>query len=109
MDKVVVSRTLAMAEWGPATVISGTVASEIRRLKQQPGLDIALLGSSALAASLLDDGLLDELRIMLNPVVLGSGRALLAGAQRAQLSLSAVRQFRSGNVLLSYQAGPAAR
>jgi dihydrofolate reductase len=103
LSKVVVSRTLPAAGWGPATVISADVAAEVGRLKQQPGRDIALIGSSALAASLLGEGLLDELRIMVNPVILGAGRTLLAGAHRAELRLSAVRQFGSGNVLLTYQ------
>jgi dihydrofolate reductase len=105
LRKVVVSRTLTASDWGPATVISADGAAEVGRLKQQPGRDIALIGSSALAASLLGEGLLDELRVMVNPVILGAGRALLAGADRAELSLSAVRQFGSGNVLLTYQTG----
>ena len=104
LPKVVVSRTLAAADWGPATVINVDVPGEIRRLKERPGKDIALLGSSALAASMLGTGLIDELRIMVNPVVLGEGHPLLAGAARTGLKLLRIRQFASGNVLLTYRA-----
>jgi dihydrofolate reductase len=103
LPKVVVTTTLAAAGWAPATIISADVEGELGRLKAKPGADIALIGSSALAASLLSLGLLDELRIMINPVVLGGGRPQLAGADRADLSLTGVREFRSGNVLLTYE------
>jgi dihydrofolate reductase len=101
--KVVVSTTLARADWAPSVLIGDDVTGRLAAIKARPGLDIALLGSSALAASLLDAGLIDELRIMVNPVVLGSGHSVLAGGRRANLGLAAVRQFRSGNVLLTYR------
>jgi dihydrofolate reductase len=103
LAKVVVSTTMTTASWAPTTIISADVEGELGRLKAKPGADIALIGSSALAASLLSLGLLDELRIMINPVVLGGGRPQLAGADRADLSLTGVREFRSGNVLLTYE------
>jgi dihydrofolate reductase len=108
LPKVLVSGTLATADWAPVTIISRAVDAELARLKAQPGGDIALIGSSALAAHLLGAGLLDELRVMLNPVVLGHGHPLLEGASRTQLSLTHVREFRSGNVLLTYEPRPAA-
>jgi dihydrofolate reductase len=101
--KVVVSRTLASADWEPTTLISDDVSAQIGKLKEQPGRDIALVGSSNLAASLLDAGLVDEVRMMVNPVILGGGNPALAGAGRADLVLTGVRQFRSGNVLLTYR------
>jgi dihydrofolate reductase len=104
--KAVVSRTLTAAGWGPATVISDDVAGQVAALKELPGKDIALLGSSTLAASLLDAGLLDELRTMINPVVLGGGHSSLAGASPADLELADVRQFRSGKVLLTHRPRP---
>jgi len=102
--KVVVSRTLDRAGWAPSTLISDEVPVQLARLKEQPGRHIALLGSSTLAASLLDLGLIDELRIMVNPVVLGAGHPVLAGARHARLSLARRREFRSGNILLTYEA-----
>jgi dihydrofolate reductase len=100
--KIVVSRSLASAQWTPSTLISDDAPAQLTKLKEQPGKDIILLGSSSLAASLLDDGVLDELRIMVNPVILGTGDAALAGADRSNLELARVRQFASGNVLLTY-------
>jgi dihydrofolate reductase len=72
-------------------------------LKNQQGKDIAVLGSSNLCVTLLEHGLLDELRIMVNPVVLGSGTSLFTGLQdRQQFTLDSSRSFESGNVLLRY-------
>jgi dihydrofolate reductase len=101
--KVVVSSTLGTADWAPSTIISRNVEAELARLRAKPGRDIALIGSSALAARLVSAALLDELRVMVNPVVLGHGHPLLAGASRTQLRLTGVREFRSGNVLLTYE------
>jgi dihydrofolate reductase len=102
--KVVVSRSLGSADWAPATVIRDDVVAQLGKLKEQPGKDIALLGSSTLATSLLGSGVIDELRIMVNPVVLGSGHPALAGADQTALQLVTTRRFASGNVLLTYRA-----
>jgi dihydrofolate reductase len=101
-QKIVASRTLATADWAPTAIIRNLPA-ELCAVRQQPGKDVALVGSSNLAASLLDARLLDELRIMVNPVVLGSGHAALAGANATALELVRTRQFRSGNTLLVYR------
>ncbi len=106
MPKIVVSRTLDKAEWANTRLVSAT--DELTALKQQPGKDIAILGSSELTVSLLQMGLLDELRIMVNPVVLGAGKSVFKTAsERSSLRLLNSRAFNSGNVLLYYQ--PAAR
>jgi dihydrofolate reductase len=102
-QKIVVSRTLTSADWAPTTLICDDVPARLARVKQLPGKDIALVGSSELAASLLGAGLVDELRFMVNPVVLGSGRPALAGATRTALELVRTRQFGSGNTLLVYR------
>jgi dihydrofolate reductase len=102
--KIVVSRSLASADWAPSTLISDDAPAQLTKMKEQPGKNIILLGSSTLAASLLDCGVLDELRIMVNPVILGSGDAALAGAGRSSLELAQVRRFASGNVLLTYHS-----
>jgi dihydrofolate reductase len=99
--KLVVSRTLDRADW-PATKIVREPA-ELAELKGQPGKDIALLGSSALTVTLVRLGLLDELRIMVNPVALGTGRSVLRGGGLSRYRLLRTRVFDSGNVLLSYQ------
>ena len=101
--KIVISRTLAQATWAGTRVISTHPEEELAKLKRQPGKDIVIPGSSTLTASLLPTGLLDELRIMVNPVILGQGRSLFAGADRTSLKLLKTQQFTSGNVLLYYQ------
>ena len=108
LKKIVVSRTLDTAEWANTRLIKNDVSEELATLKQQPGKDIAILGSSDLTVSLLPMGLVDELRIMVNPVVLGSGRSVFRTAdERITLRLLKSRPFNSGNVLLYYE--PAAR
>ena len=101
--KIVISRTLPQATWAGTQIISTRAEEELARLKQQPGKDIVIPGSSTLTAGLLQTGLIDELRIMVNPVILGQGRSLFAGAGKTCLKLLKTRQFTSGNVLLCYQ------
>jgi dihydrofolate reductase len=101
--KIVISRTLTHATWAGTQVISDHPEAELAKLKQQTGKDIVIPGSSTLTASLLQTGLLDELRIMVNPVILGQGRSLFAGAGQTSLKLLKTQQFSSGNVLLYYR------
>jgi dihydrofolate reductase len=104
LPKLVVSRTLKRADWANTRIIEGDVAEELTKLKQQPGKDIAIFGSSDLTVSLLGMGLVDELRIMVHPVVLGAGRSLFRTAtERINLQLVQTRPFRSGSVMLSYR------
>jgi dihydrofolate reductase len=104
LPKVVVSTTLAAADWGDTTVIGGNVAEEITKLKQQPGKGIAIMGSPSLTHGLIQMGLLDELRILVNPIVLGDGHSLFRTASdRLRLKLRQTRTFSSGNVLLTYR------
>ena len=83
--KIVISRTLPQATWAGTQIISNHAEEELARLKQQPGKDIVIPGSSTLTAGLLHTGLLDELRILVNPVILGQGRSLFAGAGKEQV------------------------
>jgi dihydrofolate reductase len=104
LSKIVVSRTLRKAEWANTRLIKDDVAGELKKLKQQPGKDIAILGSSDLTVGLLQMGLIDEVRIMVNPVVLGSGKSVFRTAdERIGRALLKSRPFNSGNVLLDYQ------
>jgi len=106
LPKMVFSRTLAKAEWNNTRLVKGAerVAEEIARLKQQPGKDWLLFGSADLASTLTPLGLIDEYRIMVNPVVLGGGKPLFRGVkQKLNLKLVNAKTFRSGNVLLYYQ------
>jgi dihydrofolate reductase len=104
MDKLVFSRTLADASWTGATVLRGEAAEQIGEIKARDGKDLLIIGSAHLTAELLTAGMLDELRIMIFPIVLGQGRSLFEDLQtRAALTLLRVRQFDSGNMLLTYQ------
>lgn len=101
--KVVFSRTLDSAEWNK-TRLARDAVQEITKLKQQDGKDIAIFGSANLAASLIPPGLIDEFRIIVNPVVLGKGTPLFQGV-KDPLNLNPVssKTFGNGNVLLVYQ------
>ncbi|GAA1295987.1 hypothetical protein Psi02_12020 [Planotetraspora silvatica] len=102
--KLVVSTTLDSADWANTRLLRDGMADEIARLKRRPGKDIAIFGSSELTVSLLRLGLVDELRIMVAPVVLGDGRSLFGTAEnRIGMELLRTRSFRSGNVLLHYR------
>jgi dihydrofolate reductase len=102
--KIVFSRTLEKAEWNNTRLIKDHIAEEITKLKQQPGKDLALFGSANLMSTLVQMDLIDEHRIMVNPIILGKGKPLFPGV-RAPLKLKLVntRAFRNGNILLYYQ------
>lgn len=109
MDKVVFSRTLAEATWTGTTVRRGEAAKHIAEIKTTAGKDLLIVGSAHLTAGLLTSGVLDELRIMISPVVLGQGRSLFEDLQgSASLTLLHTQQFDSGNILLTYQPQPLA-
>ncbi len=103
MPKVVFSKTLDKVEWSNSRLVKGNVAEEVSKLKQQPGKDIAIFGSSNLAVTLAEHGLIDEYRILVNPDFMGKGVPLLKGIKdNIELKLLQTRTFESGNVLLSY-------
>ena len=103
--KFVVSTTLKEPlEWNNSTLIKGNIAEEITELKRRPGKDITVLGSAALVRSLLRAGLLNELRLMVHPVVLGNGKRLFEdGDVRKSLELIDIRTFGTGVLDLIYQ------
>jgi dihydrofolate reductase len=104
MPKVVVSSTLPSADWAGTTVVSGNLAKAMVDLKSRTGGELLVLGSARLTASLAESGLLDELRVMVNPLVLGRGSSLMHSVgNRLRLDLLRTRIFDSGNVLLTYR------
>ncbi len=108
LPKIVFSTTLPGAEWENTRLVRDHAAEEVRRIKQQPGKDMAIFGSSDLAVSLTGAGLIDEYRIMLNPVALGGGKPLLQGLpEQRNFRLAGLRPFNNGNVLLTYTLKPA--
>jgi dihydrofolate reductase len=105
VPKYVVSETLEETlGWNNSTLIEGDVAEEIARLKRQPGEDITILGSGVLVRSLLADGLLEELRLMVHPVVLGGGKRLFEeGGDLKALELVESKTFGTSVVYLTYR------
>jgi dihydrofolate reductase len=104
MPKFVASRSLADAEWEHSTVLRGEAADEVSRLKQEPGGDIAIAGSATLVRSLLKGGLIDELRLMVHPIVVGRGARLFEGSiEETRLELVDSHAFRTGVLNLTYR------
>jgi dihydrofolate reductase len=101
--KLVFSKTLDKVGWQNTRLVKGDPAQEIARLKQQPGKDMVIFGSSDLAAVLSEHGLIDEYQIMVNPLFLGEGKPLLKGIKgRLKLKLLRTQTFTNGNVMLCY-------
>jgi dihydrofolate reductase len=101
--KYVVSTTLNNPGWNNTTVIGGDVAKEIRRLKEQPGKNILTIGSGTLVRTLLAEGLLDELQLMIHPIVLGSGKRIFPdGIDQAPLKLVKSQIFSTGVLNVTY-------
>jgi dihydrofolate reductase len=103
MPKYVVSSTLAEAEWNNSTVLEGDLAQLVSRLKQDHEGDIVVHGSARLVQSLLGLDLVDELRLMVFPVVLGSGKRLFGDTgEKLRLHLVESREVGDGVVILVY-------
>jgi dihydrofolate reductase len=102
--KHIVSSTLDRLDWANSSLVTGDLAEEVAKLKQRPGKNILLPGSPGLVRSLLRSGLLDELGLMLHPIVAGLGMRLFDEMTRqVRLELVASRTFSTGVVFLSYQ------
>jgi class 3 adenylate cyclase/dihydrofolate reductase len=104
IPKYVVSKSLRTASWQNSTIIGGDPAGKIAELKQQPGGDILLVGSADLLNSLINHDVIDEYRLMVFPVVLGSGKRLFRdAADTTHLQLVDTRAFESGVAVLTYR------
>lgn len=102
MPKLVASTTLSAVAWQNSTLINGTAADELAKLKQQPGRNITISGSATLVRSLLHDDVLDELQLLIHPVVLGHGRRLFEDDLNKPLRLAGSEAFKTGVVHLTY-------
>ncbi|MBV6505631.1 MAG: putative protein YyaP [Syntrophorhabdaceae bacterium] len=103
VPKIVASRTLNNAGWNNSQLVSGDIVKEVARLKQQDGKDVYVFGSANLSSTLTQHGLIDEYRLGLTPVVLGSGNPLFkTSPERLKLKLVEARALKSGCVILRY-------
>lgn len=104
--KYVASTTLESPEWNNSTVIEGDVTEAVARLKREDGKDILINGSGALVRTLLRDQLLDELRLFMHPVVVGSGiRLFNDGSDPVELTLVDSHAYANGVISLTYRPG----
>jgi dihydrofolate reductase len=101
--KYVVSTTLERADWSNSSLIRGNVVDEVTKLKQQQGQDIGMSGSGTLVQFLLRHNLIDELNLLVYPVVLGRGKRLFEDGINLNLKLTQSTTSRSGVLLTTYQ------
>ena len=104
LQKMVFSRTMLEASWQNTTLVKGELACEMKRLKEQPGAGLVILGSASIVAQLSDARLIDEYQIAMNPIVLGGGKSMFDGVrEKLPLKLTRWRSFQNGNLFLTYQ------
>ena len=109
MPKYVVSTTMDEAEWNNSTVIKGDVAGEVEKLRNELDGDIVVHGSAQLVQTLMDNDLVDELRLMVFPVVLGTGKRVFGEtSDKKPLRLSDSKTVGDGVTILVYEPGSAA-
>jgi dihydrofolate reductase len=109
MPKYVVSSTLDEPEWNNSTVLKGDVVEEVSRLKQEQDGDIVVHGSPQLVQTLLEHDLVDEVRLMVFPIVLGSGKRLFGKtSDKKPLRLTDSKVVGDGVAILTYQPAAAA-
>jgi dihydrofolate reductase len=106
LPKFVASRTLSDAEWN-ASILAGDLETEIRKLKEADGGDLLIYGSGMLVDELTRLGLIDEYRLIVNPVIVGSGRRLFASAPGTTLQLHDTRTTTPGVAILTYSRAAA--
>ena len=104
LPKVVFSRRMEKASWNNTKLVKDDIAAEVRKMKQEPGEGMAILGSGSIVSQLAQEGLIDEFQIVVNPIVLGKGRTMFEGIEkRLALELTSSRAFSNGNVVLRYE------
>lgn len=103
MPKYVVSNTLTSADaWRHSTIISGDIMAQVRALKEQPGKDILIDGSSVLVHSLAEHDLIDDYWLIVYPLALGGGKRVFADGTRLNLKLVEARPLPSGVIITHY-------
>lgn len=105
IDKIVISKSLSEVQWNRTTLINENIAEEIRKLKQQPGKDLVIFGSPSIAHTFMNLDLIDEYRLTVSPIVLGSGTRLFQEDKATKrLNLLSSKTLPSGVLVLHYEA-----
>ncbi|HWC19136.1 MAG TPA: dihydrofolate reductase family protein [Terriglobales bacterium] len=104
LPKVVFSKTLDTATWNNTRLIKSDMLTAVRKMKNDTGPDLVILGSGTLVAQLAQEDLIDEYQLAVNPIILGSGRTMFNGVTSPKpLKLTKSRGFGNGNVFLCYR------
>lgn len=104
VPKIVFSRTLNEVSWNNTQLIKDNVAEEVNKLKQQPGKDLVIFGSPGLSAAFMNMGLIDEYKLTVHPIILGSGISVFTNNKtRSRLKLLDSKTLQSGVVTLHYE------
>jgi len=104
LPKIVFSKTLQEVKWNNSRLVKDNIAEEISKMKQQPGKDMVIFGSGSVVSTFMQHGLIDEYRIIVNPIVLGNGKPLFKGINGKQnLKLLKTKVLGSGVVILYYE------
>jgi dihydrofolate reductase len=104
MPKIVFSRTLDKASWNNTKLVKDDLATEVRKLKQESGPDMVILGSGSIVSQLAEQNLIDEYQLAVSPIVLGKGRTLFETVKdKLNLKLTKSRTFGNGTVFVCYQ------
>jgi dihydrofolate reductase len=104
MPKVVFSRTLNEAKWSNSRLVKDNLVEEVRKMKNEPGPGMTILGSGSVVAQLAAAQLIDEYQVMIDPVALGKGRTMFEGMPEIlRLKITKTRSFRNGKVYLCYE------
>ena len=104
LPKVVFSRTMDKPVWNNTKLVKGDALVEIRRMKQESGIDMVMMGSGSIVSQLAQEGLVDEYQIVMVPVVLGQGRTMFEGIkEKLKMKLTKSRTFGNGNIFLCYE------
>ncbi len=107
LPKIVFSKTLNKVGWGKwnnATVVKENIAEEVKKMKQETGKDMVIFGSGILVSTFAELGLIDEYRIIVNPVILGKGNPLFKDIHdRINLKLLKTKMLNTGVIILYYQ------
>jgi dihydrofolate reductase len=104
LPKIVFSKTLQKVEWNNSRLVKENIADEVSKIKQQPGKDMVILGSASIVQTFTNIGLIDEYRLLLHPVALGSGKPLSKDINdRLNLKLMKTKTYKNGVVSFDYQ------